>query len=80
MSERQSVKEDRLIVPPDTPIWTTDEVAAYLKISPDMVRLEARKGRLPGFQVGSLWRFRRDRIEEWTQRGREDHRKGGQEI
>lgn len=51
---------------PDTAIWTTDEVAAFLKISPDMVRLEARRNRLPGaFQIGTLWRFHADKVKDF---------------
>ena len=53
-----------VIVPRDE-IWTTEEVSEYLKVSPDTVRNEAKKGKLPGaFQVGSLWRFRSAKIRQ----------------
>ena len=38
-------------------IWTTEEVAAYLGISTDLVRSEAKKGKIPATQIGSIWRF-----------------------
>lgn len=50
-------------------IWTTEEVAEYLRISPDMVRLEARRKRLPGaFQIGTLWRFNAASIRDLGKR------------
>lgn len=46
-------------------VWTTEEVAEYLKVSADTVRAQAKKGRLPGaFQVASMWRFNSSKIRQ----------------
>lgn len=60
-------------IPFEQEIWTTEEVAAYLRVSPDMVRIEAKKKRIPGaFQIGTLWRFRRDEILTWARGPRKE--------
>jgi len=44
---------------------TVDELAAYLRVHPSTVyKLLKRKG-LPGFRVGSDWRFSVPIIDEW---------------
>ena len=43
-------------VPIDVDVWTTQEVATYLRISVWEVRKLARAGQLPGRRVGD-WRF-----------------------
>jgi excisionase family DNA binding protein len=48
-------------------VMTVDELAAYLKVHPSTIyRLLRRKG-LPGFKIGSDWRFTTASIEEWIQ-------------
>ncbi len=44
---------------------TPNEIAAILRIHPFTVTRLAREGKLPGFKVGGIWRFRRDQFEEW---------------
>jgi excisionase family DNA binding protein len=39
------------------PMMTAEDVSAYLKISLSMVYKLRREGRLPGVQLGTLWRF-----------------------
>ena len=39
------------------PLWTVEEVASYLRLSPTTVRAMARRGELPGRKVGRVWRF-----------------------
>jgi excisionase family DNA binding protein len=56
-----------LSVDPDPEIMTTDELAAYLRVSRATVyRLFKRRG-LPGFRVGRDRRFRRADIDEWIE-------------
>ena len=61
LSRRAVMEPEKSVVPKDE-IWTTEEVAEYLRCSPDHVRVEAKKGRIPGFQLGSLWRFRAENV------------------
>ena len=44
---------------------TPNEIAAILRIHPFTVTRLAREGKLPGFKVGGIWRFRKDQFEEW---------------
>ena len=48
----------------NTVIMTVDEVAAYLKLSKITVYKLTQKGAIPGFRIGSSWRFNREVIEE----------------
>lgn len=44
---------------------TPREIAGILRIHPFTVTRLARTGKLPGFKVGGIWRFRKDQFEEW---------------
>ena len=44
---------------------TTVEVAKHLRVHPSMVCRMAKRGELPGFKIGSAWRFDRAQIEAW---------------
>ncbi len=53
------VKENK-----DSIIMTVDEVAEYLKLSKITVYKLTQKGEIPGFRIGSSWRYNRDKIDE----------------
>lgn len=44
------------------------EVAVLLGVSDDTVRRHAKGGLIPGFQLGTRWRFRRDLIERFVEK------------
>ena len=46
---------------------TPNEIAAILRIHPFTVTRLAREGKLPGFKVGGIWRFRKDQFEQWIE-------------
>jgi excisionase family DNA binding protein len=46
-------------------IMTLKELAEYLRVHPMTVYHEVKCGRLPGFKVGSGWRFDRASIDRW---------------
>lgn len=46
-------------------IWTAREVADYLNLHPLTVHKYARDGRIPGFKIGTDWRFHKGLIEKW---------------
>lgn len=52
---------------PTPDIMTLPETAAYLKIAERTVYLWAQTGRIPGFKLGSAWRFRRSELDEWLE-------------
>lgn len=63
----KSSEHEMSLRPENVPIdevWTSEEVAEYLKVSAETVRSEAKKGRIPAFQVGSLWRFNSHKIRQ----------------
>ena len=47
---------------------TPNEIAKILRIHPFTVTRLAREGKLPGFKVGGIWRFRKDQFERWVDR------------
>jgi len=53
-------------MPKNENILTAEEVAEYFRIHPYTVKRLARAGKLPGFKVGGLWRFRKDDIDQWS--------------
>lgn len=46
-------------------IMTLEEVAKYLKLTPQTVYKWAQEGQIPGAKLGKEWRFRRRIIDEW---------------
>jgi len=48
-----------------TDIMTLPELCNYLKIKPITVYKHLAAGRLPGFKIGSGWRFRKSTIDAW---------------
>jgi excisionase family DNA binding protein len=46
-------------------IFTIKELATHLRVHPTTIYRLLRQGHLPGFRVGSNWRFRRSLIEQW---------------
>jgi excisionase family DNA binding protein len=44
---------------------TVTELADYLKISRSMIYRLLKGGEIPGFKIGSDWRFNSDEIDQW---------------
>ena len=49
-------------------VMTVQEVADYLKMKTVTIYKHAQRGKLPGFKVGSTWRFKKDTIDKWIER------------
>lgn len=47
-------------------MMTVKEVAAYLKLNPITVYRYAAQGKIPGFKVGSSWRFKKEILDAWV--------------
>ncbi len=47
------------------PLLDSDEAAALLKIHPKTLQRMARRGEIPGIQIGKLWRFRTSELNAW---------------
>lgn len=50
---------------PNDSVMTVKEVADYLRVNQRTVYRLAVERRLPGFKVGTNWRFKRSDIEGW---------------
>ena len=46
-------------------IMTIEEVASYLKVTPQTVYKWAQEGQIPGAKLGKEWRFRKSILDEW---------------
>jgi len=54
------------------PLLTLKEVCELLKVHPSTVYKLTREGTIPGFRIGSEWRFHKEAIMRWMdQRSRE---------
>ena len=50
---------------PNDDIMTVKELADYLEIAEKTAYRFASEGKVPGFKVGSAWRFRKSEIDRW---------------
>jgi excisionase family DNA binding protein len=51
---------------------TLVEVAEYLQVKERTLYQWVREGKIPGFQIGSMWRFKKEDIEQWIEERKED--------
>jgi excisionase family DNA binding protein len=50
---------------PDNEILTIEEVASYLRLTPQTIYRWAQEKRIPAVKLGKEWRFRRSIIDDW---------------
>lgn len=48
-----------------SPFMTVEELAEYLKMKTVTIYKYAQNGNIPGFKVGSKWRFKKETIDAW---------------
>ncbi|MHB8382226.1 MAG: helix-turn-helix domain-containing protein [Candidatus Binataceae bacterium] len=49
----------------ESDILTIGELSRHLRVHPTTIYRLLRQGRIPGFRVGSAWRFNKTAIEKW---------------
>ena len=50
------------------PLLTVEDVAGYLRLNAETVRVMARRGELPSIKVGKrVWRFKTNEIKKWLE-------------
>ncbi len=54
-------------------ILTSKELAEYLKLTEVTIYKYVSEGKIPGFKVGSRWRFDKDKIDELLRNQEENH-------
>lgn len=50
---------------PGNDILTLEEVAAYLRLTPQTIYKWAQERRIPGVKLGKEWRFRKSILDRW---------------
>ena len=50
-------------------IMNIDEVSKYLRTSRSSLYKMAQEGKIPSQKIGRNWRFRKEAIERWLERG-----------
>jgi excisionase family DNA binding protein len=50
-------------------VLNTEEAAALLQIHPKTLQKMARRGFVPAFRIGDLWRFRASMLDDWVRSG-----------
>ena len=50
---------------PGNDILTLEEVASYLRLTPQTIYKWAQEKRIPGAKLGKEWRFRKSIIDRW---------------
>lgn len=55
-------------------LLTIEEVGEYLRISVHALYKMAQQDRIPAFKVANQWRFRRNEIDSWIEKGRKKKR------
>ena len=50
---------------PSNEILTIEEVAAYLRLTPQTIYKWAQEKRIPAVKLGKEWRFRKSIIDRW---------------
>ncbi len=54
----------------ESDIMTVKDLALYLKIAEKTAYRFALEGKIPGFKVGSAWRFQKSEIDNWIKKQR----------
>jgi excisionase family DNA binding protein len=64
-TKKKSGKKKKPPAPPDYPVLTLDETAAYLRLPAEtVVRLVGQQG-LPGRHIDGEWRFLKSAVDGW---------------
>ncbi|MEW6041638.1 MAG: helix-turn-helix domain-containing protein, partial [Elusimicrobiota bacterium] len=50
-------------------IMTVEQLAKYLNVGVTTIYKLANDGKIPGTKVGNQWRFRKEKIDEWLDKG-----------
>ena len=47
-----------------------DEVSRYLSVETELITEWAENGKFPGMREGEIWKFEKDKVDEWIANGR----------
>src|SRR5712691_5496187 len=63
------LRRDGSIMQSGTKVITVGELSDYLRVHRSTVYRLLKKGQLPGFKIGSDWRFNLETIDKWRMQG-----------
>ena len=69
LSEKTNVAEPKYNLPR---VMTVRELSAYLRVHPSTIYKLLRRGELPGFRIGTDWRFNAEVIDRWCLRAQHE--------
>lgn len=52
-------------MPSDDKIMTLEEVAEYLRLTPQTIYTWAQEKKIPAVKLGKEWRFKQSHIDKW---------------
>lgn len=52
---------------------SVDEIAAYLGVKRHTIYKWIERKNMPAHKVGSLWKFRREEVDDWVRSGQADN-------
>ncbi|HJU27581.1 MAG TPA: helix-turn-helix domain-containing protein [Candidatus Binataceae bacterium] len=58
-------KEEKAKMLADAKVLTVSELSEYLRVHRSTIYRLLKKGQLPGFKIGSDWRFNVEAIDQW---------------
>jgi excisionase family DNA binding protein len=58
-------KEEKAEMLADAKVLTVSELSEYLRVHRSTIYRLLKKGQLPGFKIGSDWRFNVEAIDQW---------------
>jgi len=61
---RSNKKQELLKIAFTEPLWTVEDVANYLRLNQETIRIMARAKKIPALKVGRAWRFKSSEIKE----------------
>ncbi|MCM8763240.1 MAG: helix-turn-helix domain-containing protein [Candidatus Omnitrophica bacterium] len=56
-------------------LLTLEEAAQYLDIHPGTLYRWVKEKRVPSFKVGRIWRFKKEKLEDWLKKNENMHEK-----
>ena len=65
--EPMSLRRRNVTMPATAKVITVNELAEYLRVHRTTLYRLLKKGQLPGFKIGSDWRFNIEAIDRWRQ-------------
>lgn len=61
--------QNKEVIKMEREILTLEEAAEYLRMNPEVLRRHAKKGEIPGKQIGRVWKFSKNLLQKYIEEG-----------